>query len=672
MNALFVKLLNMSIAASVLIVVIIALRFLLKKAPKRIICILWAFVALRLLCPVSVSTNLSAFNLIGDITGGKQQVEYFQYNEEIEKPKVEFKVPVPVFDGSSETPIRVQQHTSDIYLPIFNYAWLCGIAGMLIYSLISTIRLKRKVRASILLRDSIYVCDEVKYPFILGIIKPKLYVPSGIESTTLTYVIAHEEAHIDRRDHWWKPLGYLLLTVYWFNPLIWLAYVLFCRDIELACDEKVIREMDRGGKAAYSQALLDCSFPRRMIIACPLAFGEIGVKERVRTVLSYKKPAFLVIALAVIACITTAVCFLTDPKGSAYQLKITIPAGGESGIYYSEEEISPKKDQIAFEVGQDIGDTEISLLPIETLEKNAYDESAYATPGFPTKMNTEKGAWFKVGINTSNSSEKERVVYVTVKNVEVRIADVDKDQSAEQSVPTLYESADLTVLTLYAVISEIKNDSILVTPVEGSSELKSADAFSIPVQDITASQELQAGDNVQITYNGEILESYPAQLGEVYSIEIVKTPFDNIMGLSGYYVEKTEAYLKLRTYYIIDSDGTDVSIAESFGFEINDFIVDLDGDGVTELVCNCQSGGDGHEEVYVFRRNENKIEQGYLDFERISMPQWNNWGVNSTASKYDEREGCFRISYSTENEWKEIILRDLKEFYFADYAKLIG
>lgn len=394
------------------------------------------------------------------------------------------------------------------------------------------------------------------------------------------------------------------------------------------------------------------------------------VKERVETMLNYKKSAFWVIALAVTACIIIAVCFLADLKISASKLKITIPAGSEAGIYYSEEEICPKKDQLTFEVGQDIGDTEISLLPIETPDENAYDESVYATPGFPAKMKAKKGAWFKVGINTSNLSDKERVVYVTVKNAEVRIMDADKDQSAEQSLQTQYESTEQPVSTLYAVISEIKNDSILVTPVEGSSELKSADTFSIPIRDIPASQELQAGDNVEITYNGEILESYPAQLGEVYSINIVRTPFDNIMGLSGYYVENTSVQTKVRTYYATGSDGTDVRIAESFGFEINDFIVDLDGDGVTELVCNCQSGGDGHEDVYVFRRNGSKIEQGYPDFERISMPQWNNWGVNSTASKYDERERCFRIGYATENDWKEIKLRDLKNFNFKDYAKL--
>lgn len=669
MSEMFIKLLNMSISASILVVVVIALRCLLKKAPKRIICILWAFVALRLLCPVSISTDLSAFNLLDNVTGKNEQIEYFKYNGEIEKPKIEYKIPVPVVDGSSKNSINVNKHTSDIFLPAFIYVWLCGMAGMLAYSLVSTFRLKRKVRASIPIRGRIYVCDEVKCPFILGIIKPKIFVPSGIKSTTLTHVIAHEKAHIDRRDHWWKPFGYLLLTIYWFDPFIWLAYILFCRDIELSCDEKVIREMDRDGKAAYSQALLDCSFPRRMIIACPLAFGEIGVKERVKTVLNYKKPALWVIALAVAACIVTAVFFLTDPKGSTYKIKITIPAGSESGIYYSEEEICPKKGQITFEVGQDIGDTEISLLPVEAVDKNAYDESAYATPGLLTKMNAEKGSWFKVGINASNLNEKDQVVYVTVRNVEVRSVDVVKDEDKDEYKDEA-TSAEQSMTTLYAVISEIENDSMLVTPVEGSLELKSADTFSIPVKDVPSSQELQAGDNVEITYNGEILESYPAQFGKVYSIEIVKTPFDNIMGLSGYYTEKTELYFKIRSYYVTDTDGTDVRIAESFGFGINDFVVDLDGDGVTELVCNCQSGGDGHENVYVFRRNGSKIEQGYPDFERISMPQWNNWGVNSTASKYDEREGCFQISYSTENEWKKIKLRNLNDFYFEDYAKL--
>ena len=148
---------------------------------------------------------------------------------------------------------------------------------------------------------------------MLGIIKPKIYLPFQIDGQNLEHVVSHEQAHIQRRDHWWKPLGFLLLTIHWFNPLMWLAYVLLCRDIELACDEKVVRELGMEQRADYSQALLACSVNRRMIAACPLAFGEVGVKERVKSVLNYKKPAFWVMVVSVVACAVVAVCFLTNP-----------------------------------------------------------------------------------------------------------------------------------------------------------------------------------------------------------------------------------------------------------------------------------------------------------------------------------------------------------------------
>ena len=314
MYDVFVRLLNMSLSASIIVLVIVILRLLLKKAPRKIICFLWAFVALRLLLPFSIQSDLSAFNMIKSSVGEQGQIEYFQYNGKTEKPKVQFTTPALVNDDMSPDSMTIGEHTSDLYLPPVVVIWLVGMGAMLIYALISFIKLKKSVRASIPVKDNILACDEVKSPFILGIIKPMIYVPSSMAGETLSYVITHETAHIKRCDHWWKPLGYLLLTVYWFNPLCWLAYILLCRDIELACDEKVIRDYDKLGKAAYSQALLDCSFPRKTIAACPVAFGEIGVKARVKSVLNYKKPAFWIIAAAVVVCIVVAVCFLTNPK----------------------------------------------------------------------------------------------------------------------------------------------------------------------------------------------------------------------------------------------------------------------------------------------------------------------------------------------------------------------
>ena len=192
--------------------------------------------------------------------------------------------------------------------------WLAGAAALLLYSAISYWRLRRRVREAVILRDNIYQSENAGSPFVLGIIQPKIYLPYSVDSGALAYVIAHEQAHIRRGDHWWKPLGFLLLTVHWFNPLLWLSYILLCRDIELACDERVIREMGNEQRADYTHALVSCSVSRRSIAACPLAFGEVGIKERAKSVMNYKKPAFWIVLASVVVCVVAAVCFLTDPK----------------------------------------------------------------------------------------------------------------------------------------------------------------------------------------------------------------------------------------------------------------------------------------------------------------------------------------------------------------------
>lgn len=201
-------------------------------------------------------------------------------------------------------------------IPVLSSVWAVGMAVLALYAVISFYGLRNKLAAAVRYKDNIYQSEKVSSPFVLGIIDPRIYLPFKMESQDLEHVVAHEKAHIHRRDHWWKPLGFLLLTIHWFNPLMWLAYVLLCRDIELACDEKVIREFGNEQRADYAQALLTCSVNHRRIAACPLKFGEVGVKERVKSVMNYKKPALGVIVLAIIACVVVAVCFLTNPAGT--------------------------------------------------------------------------------------------------------------------------------------------------------------------------------------------------------------------------------------------------------------------------------------------------------------------------------------------------------------------
>ena len=312
MSGIFLKLLNLSISASWLVLVVLALRLVLKRAPKWVDVLLWGMVALRLMLPFSIE---SALSLIPSAETLSPEVVQFDPAPTITSG-VEFidNAVNPSLSESFAAAPLASVNPLYVWTYLAGWVWLIGLAAMLAYALVSYLRLRRRVSASIPLRENIYVCDEVPSPFILGIVHPRIYLPSALDEAQRGSVLSHERAHLARRDHWWKPLGYALLAVYWFNPLLWLAYTLLCRDIELACDERVLRGMDAGQVKDYSSALLACSVPRRMLAACPLAFGEVGVGARVKNALRYKKPAFWVVAASVAVCVVVAVCFLTNPR----------------------------------------------------------------------------------------------------------------------------------------------------------------------------------------------------------------------------------------------------------------------------------------------------------------------------------------------------------------------
>lgn len=330
MGAVFLKLLHMSLAASGLVIAVMVLRLIFKRAPKAIHCALWALVALRLLLPFSVESSLSL--IPEDVASGNIVSEWTNdYIDDVDihrSDSVYYDAAIgagrePLSDGEGGYYV-VTKHDQlgepatigNTVVPILGWIWLVGCVVMLLYAVVSFLRIRKRVQVSLPLRDNIWRSEAVDSPFILGFFRPKIYLPYDMAEAQMHHVIAHEESHLRRRDHWWKPLGFLLLAVYWFNPLLWVAYILLCRDIELACDERVIRDMDASAKKAYSEALLSCSLPRHMVAACPLAFGEVGVKKRITSVLNYKKPAFWVMVVAILACIVVAVCFLTNPKSA--------------------------------------------------------------------------------------------------------------------------------------------------------------------------------------------------------------------------------------------------------------------------------------------------------------------------------------------------------------------
>ena len=313
MSEAFLKVVNMSISAGWLVLAVLALRLILKKAPKWVNVLLWSIVGIRLICPFSIESALSLIPSTETISPEIMMDWTPEISTGIEPLD---QVVNPVISTSFAPQGMASANPLQILIPVAANLWLLGVLILLAYTAISYLTLRHKLRTAVIQRDNIFQCETVSSPFVLGILKPRIYLPYAMDGKNLAHVIAHEQAHIRRKDHWWKPLGFLLLTVYWFNPLMWVAYILLCRDIELACDEKVIAELGNEQRADYTEALVACAVNRRMIAACPLAFGEVGVKDRVKSIMNYKKPAFWIIVTALVVCVVVAVCFLTDPNPS--------------------------------------------------------------------------------------------------------------------------------------------------------------------------------------------------------------------------------------------------------------------------------------------------------------------------------------------------------------------
>ena len=419
MNELFLKIINMSISASWLVLAVLILRFVLKKAPKWINVLLWGIVAIRLICPFSFESTLSLIPSAETIPLNIGMDTTPTINSGISAINNAVN---PIISQSNTPMAGASVNLLQITIGIYEYIWIFGMIALALYTAISYWRLRRKVDTAVRYKDNIFQSENVSFPFVLGIIKPRIYLPFKMNGQYLEYVVAHEQAHICRKDHWWKPLGFLLLMIPWFNPLMWLAYVLLCRDIELACDEKVIKELGNEQRGDYTQALVACSVNRRMIAACPLAFGEVSVKERVKSVMNYKKPAFWVIIISVIVCVGVAVCFLTNPKQDSYTLRIVVPAGSQEKFVYTDEEVSTIRNSIKIWSGDGLGDTEVILSPVNKTTETRYT-ATYLTHGMPVEFDAEKDTWFKIGVNMQNSTNEDIIVYVEVENVEVRIVD---------------------------------------------------------------------------------------------------------------------------------------------------------------------------------------------------------------------------------------------------------
>jgi beta-lactamase regulating signal transducer with metallopeptidase domain len=331
MNGLFLQIVKMSLSAAWLILAVLILRLVFKKAPKWINVLLWGIVAVRLICPLSIESPVS---LIPDFAGSDKLVsewtdDYIEEVSIIHDNSLDYDAAVtagrePISDGSGGYYVITKYDqlgepatVENTVVPVLSFIWVSGVVILLIYTVISYLKLRHKLNTAVLYQDNIYQSEHVSSPFVMGIIKPRIYLPFKLDGQNMAYVVAHEMMHIRYKDNWWKLIGFLIFMTHWFNPLVLLAYVLLCRDIELACDERVIKELNNEQRADYTQALVNCSVNhrvnRRVVSTYPLAFGELGVKERVKSVLNYKKPAFWIVIPAVVICVVVAVCFLTNP-----------------------------------------------------------------------------------------------------------------------------------------------------------------------------------------------------------------------------------------------------------------------------------------------------------------------------------------------------------------------
>lgn len=538
MGDFFLQLFNLSVNASYLVLAVLLARLLLKKAPKWVNCILWGIVGLRLVFPFEIESILSlipAPEFVPDsmvYRGSSTNVTTGEALSYIGNNPVDYSLGI---DGGRLVFNEITAPDADAVSPlliatnVLAIVWLVGVVAMLFCSFISFLKVKKSVSEAMHVQDNIYLCDNISTPFILGIFKPKIYLPSSLYREDVLYVIDHENAHIKRLDHLWKPLGYLLLTVYWFNPVMWLAYIFLCKDIELACDEKVIKELDKDSKKEYSNALINCSSQRRLISACPLAFGETGVKNRIKSVLSYKKPAFWIIVVALVLCMAVAVGFMTVPPENEKSQNNTVQEDTvQEYVYYgSRETIKPTlilKGNGTFTFNYSSYSSYIAVGKY-TQEENILTLVTDDGQNMYTFDVTEDGFSF----DAFNSSD---IPYYKVSqdSNETYCPVPDNAVFVDKQIVGANSYFDATVL-------EVGDGNVLVEPMKDETLSNSVSMLwvSTKVNSTVSVPYLREGDEIRIVYDGMIQETFPGQINgtiAIYMLESVASD-DNAYVLGG-------------------------------------------------------------------------------------------------------------------------------------------
>ncbi len=593
LSAIFLKVVNMSLTASVAIAAVLLLRLLLRKAPKLYSYVLWGVVLFRLLCPVSVNSEISLLGLTGVTANHSGEMEYPFVSKPVEaagngvglgertgigngimpfagekngaglgEQSVNENAMAPSTSAGKEAGLGEQfgnenamapptsagkeaelggrpiESKDGLYLEggfgkllsILSYAWLSGMAALGLYSVWSALRLRRKAACSMILRGNIYLADHIPSPFVLGLLRPKIYLPSSLSEREREYSILHEQRHIRRRDHLVKPLAFLALCLHWMNPLAWLAFALAMRDMEMSCDEAVVREIDKDARAEYAGALLHCAIGKRKVPGLPLAFGEGDAEKRILNIMRYKRPAAAVGIAAALACLALAACLATNPASGRERLNwakklsaeevesielVVMPQDREKQYKkFSAEELDGVVSLIRQSKGKYLASHEDmdggSIFFYLTMK----DGSKHQVGNMGNIYLYIDGDYYDAGYEWLSSWEQE------YGEGNARLPKGFYEDGAEPAVS----------VTFQARILEADADRILVEPVEGSQELASADQISIPLEDAKLPEGAEVGDTVEIEYNGEIMESYPVQLGQVYRISLVEAEVSTRLG----------------------------------------------------------------------------------------------------------------------------------------------
>lgn len=547
MEKIFTVICERGISAGYVILAVIVLRLLFRKSPRWVMGILWALVAIRLICPIVVESPFSVVPkgpLFDKETSNlKSEQEVQQINNLPDQNQTAGKQVAEIKEHTAK-----QDETKDFWTDkrktdskkMLSTIWLLGMLVLTGYGIFGSLRVEYQLRFAVPVEQQIWECDTIHTSFLWGLFHPRIYLPSGMNEETKRYVIRHERAHQKRGDHWWKVIGYVLLVIYWFQPLMWIAYWIFARDIEYACDEHVIGNLSFAERKEYAQALLLCGSGRSRRLAGPFAFGGLGVKPRIKNVLSYQKPGRGKIAISLLVCVVVSVCFLTNPKDVNGMDAEKHPVNMEAGRQL--DHVLSDKMHMVFD-GKTVQNQRLQVL----LTRNGKDLTAHVQSADGTIQKKLQGAigentgWFMVksedGSLLEGYASKGEYSYISVQG----IIDGKKIEANDlfESTGTIFETkeeeedyyvgmgeyggVDVTKETMDAFMQQIR------TAVDDK------EAFA-KLMDYPVKINYEAG-SVTVNNEKEMLEKYDTLMSTNYFKENVKEifvgsyPFYNYMGV---------------------------------------------------------------------------------------------------------------------------------------------